>query len=267
LYIQISIHKNRNILYWVFSSRKKIVVKIYNCAKYLLLKWCQKQNHQKCSFIYFHKWVSRLFGDIFLRTRKNKNNNNTDDVRNQQMYILLIFFRTEWEWKVHLVNIKKLYREEIKWKSHRERKKIISRLFCKNKQKTEYTVYWTMMNYLTSKQQQWRRLCPAGFIALLATNQLIFLNYRYTCLYRSTNDCNEYDTYHSYSSSIYNPTYYTDKLACIKAELACTSVMVGTINVIFITVAYISNQPQIPPPSTGQHFVECYNCHTRIQIV
>jgi hypothetical protein len=128
----------------------------------------------------------------------------------------------------------------------------------------------------------------------------LFLNNPYTCLYGSTTNCNQYSTYYSYSSGIYNPTYYTIKLACIKAQLACASVMLAT-NVIYIiifiviaiktrnqsndgvvlpygtTPNYVRPQPvvsqiepavtQIQAPSAyGQRLIKCPNCHTRFPI-
>ncbi len=134
----------------------------------------------------------------------------------------------------------------------------------------------------------------------------LFLNNPYICLYGSTSDCNQYSSSYSYSYSysIYNPTYYTVKLACIKAQLACASLMLFTnviYIIIFIVVAVktknesneigvyqsgttsvnanaqpIGYQRQEPTPyvlSTHQQpgrsqtrVVECHKCHTLIEI-
>jgi hypothetical protein len=133
----------------------------------------------------------------------------------------------------------------------------------------------------------------------------LFLNNPFICLYGSTYYCNQSSSSYSYNNGIYNSTNYTVKLACIKAQLACAAVMLAT-NVIYIIIYiivavktrnesneagispygtalapyYIHGQPAVnqgqpptnvpsfpqEPPSTGQRFIRCPNCHVKIQM-
>ena len=82
---------------------------------------------------------------------------------------------------------------------------------------------------------------------LLYFNNL-FLNNPYTCLFRSTYECsysyyNRYSNtsyYSSYSNGIYDNTSYTVKLACIKAELACGSLMLTSCVAYIIIYAVVA---------------------------
>lgn len=94
---------------------------------------------------------------------------------------------------------------------------------------------------------------------LLYFNNL-FLNNPYTCLF-GFSDCVSTSYSSSYGSSyyysIYNPTNYAVKLACIKAELACAAVMLAT-NVVYVIIfvvvvvktRHFSNQT-LPSPYGG----------------
>lgn len=132
----------------------------------------------------------------------------------------------------------------------------------------------------------------------------LFLQNPYVCLYDPT--CGSSYSYSSgtYVSNIFTENNYTIKLTCIRAQLACAAVMLGsnvTYIIIFLVVACktwnISNeitpiqpmstsvigpvqpviiprqQPTLYTPPTivetqgsRQQTIQCQNCHTLIQI-
>ena len=114
-----------------------------------------------------------------------------------------------------------------------------------------------------------------------------FLDNPYKCYYASDTNCFEYTSgsgYSTFYTGIYNSDKYTLKVTLIRTQLTCAAVMLTT-NVVYLVIyaivalktMHVREQPVVVPAEPYRsyamsiapfpaNFVECQNCHTRVQI-